>query len=725
MQKGTDNLNQRNIHAILQQRRLRHVNGLCIRNLKLVNPGAVKTSQKIYFTICNKDSMSESTVIYKSDGIDVCANPSWLGFTIEKTMHSTCNILHLELWMEQQCNNGAPERLLAWNWDLLRLRYVAEHLYNGEIKFAPNALILRISGSFYSFAECFSTDTPHGNCPPLSLDEEKVSYNIFSIRRMVTSLKSIAVSKVRSANYILVCEKSLEEKESYVVLTKLVEDFRARNKMLKLLLNREATMLKSETDSLQEFKNDMEEQEIALSERRGSLIRQQHHNSALAEQSNINHLKTMVLNRHLSSRRIEVLSELAYIFPILPYNPPKGAKSSKNQKHSTNFYPNFVICDIHLPDAESLQPKEDVKNAVAMGYVSQMLHMISFFLVIPLRYPFYLQGSQTSIVDNIIDKIQEKDRLFPLYVRSNKERFLFEYGVYLLNKDVAQLRFLLGIQTSDLRPTLMNLKSLLEQATGHVQSLKTVAALSSSRSTSPAQKPSPAMQRKKQTNDTITATVAIDDSVTSNGLCEPPNLEEKVQDKNAELSNLRGELFGNKKTSKPISISPQGTSTNSMQPGLQRSAGSPAAKKGLGKNADIPASHLSERKAPFLTGLEDLENSPKGMNDPKKPFDIAAARNELFKTKSGRAVIPKKKVYTAQSCLDGQKNATYLSEAQVSKSRSSMPYSIGSSKCTNSTDGTDENVSTSFGLDCDGAVTVATASNSQSTILSADVLDLC
>ena len=54
---------------------------------------------------------------------------------------------------------------------------------------------------------------------------------------------------------------------------------------------------------------------------------------------------------------------------------------------------------------------------------------------------------------------------FPLYSRG-KERFQFNYAVYLLNRNIAQLRFSLGLPTNDLRMTLPNLKSLLETKWG-------------------------------------------------------------------------------------------------------------------------------------------------------------------------------------------------------------------------------------------------------------------
>ena len=43
-----------------------------------------------------------------------------------------------------------------------------------------------------------------------------------------------------------------------------------------------------------------------------------------------------------------------------------------------------------------------------------------------------------------------------------KDRLYFEYAVYLLNKNIAQLRWLCGLNTTDLAATLPNLSSLLQ-----------------------------------------------------------------------------------------------------------------------------------------------------------------------------------------------------------------------------------------------------------------------
>lgn len=49
---------------------------------------------------------------------------------------------------------------------------------------------------------------------------------------------------------------------------------------------------------------------------------------------------------------------------------------------------------------------------------------------------------------------------FPLYAKG-KEKVVFEYAVWILNKNVAQLRQYCGLSTKDFRPTLANIMGLL------------------------------------------------------------------------------------------------------------------------------------------------------------------------------------------------------------------------------------------------------------------------
>ncbi|TWW74101.1 UV radiation resistance-associated gene protein p63 [Takifugu flavidus] len=64
-----------------------------------------------------------------------------------------------------------------------------------------------------------------------------------------------------------------------------------------------------------------------------------------------------------------------------------------------------------FPDIQATwDAKDDGSVAVALGYTSHLVLMISCFLQIPLRYPVMHKGSRSSIKDTITDRLSEKER---------------------------------------------------------------------------------------------------------------------------------------------------------------------------------------------------------------------------------------------------------------------------------------------------------------------------
>ncbi|KAJ8979568.1 hypothetical protein NQ317_019143 [Molorchus minor] len=103
----------------------------------------------------------------------------------------------------------------------------------------------------------------------------------------------------------------------------------------------------------------------------------------------------------------------------------------------------------------------DIGLSVALGYITHILKMCSTFLQVPLRYPLTHYGSMSFITDNVSPLLPDTERDFPLYTKG-KDKAQFTYAVYLLNKNIAQLRWLCYMNTNDLRATLANLLSFLQ-----------------------------------------------------------------------------------------------------------------------------------------------------------------------------------------------------------------------------------------------------------------------
>jgi len=145
----------------------------------------------------------------------------------------------------------------------------------------------------------------------------------------------------------------------------------------------------------------------------------------------------------LVTRRKQLISQLIEIFPI---------------SEPTSSLPTIgYVC---LPETDNLKEREDNEVSVSLGWTAHITLMISSLLTVPTRYQINHLGSRSCMVDYILDKIPERERTFPLYPKG-VERTRFEYAVYLLNKNIAQLRWHCDESTPDLRTTLKNLHHLL------------------------------------------------------------------------------------------------------------------------------------------------------------------------------------------------------------------------------------------------------------------------
>ena len=119
--------------------------------------------------------------------------------------------------------------------------------------------------------------------------------------------------------------------------------------------------------------------------------------------------------------------------------------------------------------------KDETQLSVVIGEAAHLIFVIARILDIPLRHDVHLMGSTSTIQDknklpHESEPVTKKDSAahfahgeFPLFVKGSNanEWSKFEYALYLLNKNVAQLRWQCELITPDLRPTLHNLDELL------------------------------------------------------------------------------------------------------------------------------------------------------------------------------------------------------------------------------------------------------------------------
>jgi hypothetical protein len=151
-----------------------------------------------------------------------------------------------------------------------------------------------------------------------------------------------------------------------------------------------------------------------------------------------------------AGQRRRICEDLQKIFPIDPVSGKSLA---------------FSIRGLPLPNTEFDDAKEDV-TAAALGYVAQLVSLLSPYLSVPLPYPVNPHGSTSTIDDPLAinENPQNNLRTYPLFMKG-VVRYRFEYGVFLLNKNIEILSNSLGLKPIDIRHTLPNLKYLLFVAT--------------------------------------------------------------------------------------------------------------------------------------------------------------------------------------------------------------------------------------------------------------------
>lgn len=132
---------------------------------------------------------------------------------------------------------------------------------------------------------------------------------------------------------------------------------------------------------------------------------------------------------------------LVQIFPIEPI------------KHKTL---QFTIRNVHLPNSSFSDTNSDEISA-ALGFTAQLVHSLSLYVSVPLPYAIQANGSSSFIRDGISAGIAQ--RQFPLH--PSGAAYKFEYGVFLLNKNIEFLMNRSGLRAMDIRQTLPNLKYLM------------------------------------------------------------------------------------------------------------------------------------------------------------------------------------------------------------------------------------------------------------------------
>ncbi|KXN87542.1 hypothetical protein AN958_08476, partial [Leucoagaricus sp. SymC.cos] len=209
-------------------------------------------------------------------------------------------------------------------------------------------------------------------------------------------------------------------------------------------------------------KKSLEIRRLRLEERKQSLV-----SARILEETNISDASDLVqeaneardqlkeLHNKFSPLRVGLLSTLASIYPIELESPPDLLYTILDVPFPIPLTATDPAPPLSLPSHRSVN--EDAV-ATALGYVAQLLHLLAVYLGKTLIYPVTCVGSRSFIKDGISAMVGP--RVFPLFSKG-VDTYRFEYGVFLLNKNIEMLMLDRDLRALDMRHTLPNLKNLV------------------------------------------------------------------------------------------------------------------------------------------------------------------------------------------------------------------------------------------------------------------------
>ncbi|KAM9659297.1 UV radiation resistance-associated gene protein isoform 1-T1 [Trichechus inunguis] len=421
-----------------QQRRLRHLRNVAARNI--VNRDGHQLFDT-YFTLhlCNTEKTYKE--FYRSEVIKNSLNPTWrsLDFGImPDRLDTSVSCFVVRIWGGKE---DVYQLLIEWKVCLDGLKYLGQQIHARN----QNEIIFGLNDGYYGAPfEHKGYSNVQKNILQVDHNCIRNSYDVFSLLRLHRAQCAIKQTQVT----VQKIGKEIEEK---LRLTSTSNELKKESECLQLKILVLRNELERQKKALGQEVALLHKQQIALQDK-GSAFSTEHLKLQLQKES-LNELRKectaqrelfLKTNAQMTIRCKQLLSELSYIYPI-----------------DLNEHKDYFVCGVKLPNSEDFQAKDDGSIAVALGYTAHLVSMISFFLQVPLRYPIIHKGSRSTIKDNINDKLTEKEREFPLYPKGG-EKLQFDYGVYLLNKNIAQLRYQHGLGTPDLRQTLPNLKNFME-----------------------------------------------------------------------------------------------------------------------------------------------------------------------------------------------------------------------------------------------------------------------
>jgi UV radiation resistance-associated gene protein len=388
-----------------------------------------------------------SEPVYISEVVEKSSNPTFRFFDLNTNgpQVARANEIKLKLWAKTE-QIGAYVPLVELEICLRSLQFIGKSLDNFHHPLPLNCILFHFEDGIYtSFTDLPSHEqlrTPHPQ-PTSRAGVTKLgwtsSYNsVMQLANVDDCIQDALATRAKLEEQISALlsrnSESLDmldrKRKAQEALNAVNSAVSGEQRQLRLLSRRKDEILAS----IQLRRDAIESGRTSQSKKQGIVRSLQ---IALHE-TQIESRKT--LDRSSAQVR-RVCEDLEMIYPLEPVK---------------NRLLHFSIRNLYLPNSVFDDTNRD-EIAAALGFTSMLIHMISLYLLTPLPYPISPNASISTIEDPISVAITQ--RTFPLY--PTNVSYKFEYGVFLLNKDIEFLMNKNGLRILDIRHTLPNLKYLL------------------------------------------------------------------------------------------------------------------------------------------------------------------------------------------------------------------------------------------------------------------------
>ncbi|OAP62581.1 hypothetical protein AYL99_01808 [Fonsecaea erecta] len=385
-----------------------------------------------------------SEPVYISEVVEKSMNPSFAFFDLENSGPeiSRSDECTIRVWARPSKTEDYS-LLVELDLNLRSLQFIGRNLENFHHPLPQNCILLHLSDGIYTSF----TDLPAERHPTIehSIDHRAGSSkpgSTFDALMQLANLDECIQDAIKVRSQLEEDINNILAKAHVLTVEAEAEpEIDDENPLAKAALaaeQRQLRQLKKRRDELQES---LENQRHALGVGREAETESRRLVQERAKESRELEAQLKQIGTESSGQVRRICESLLVIFPIEPL------KDRTLQ---------FTIRGIYLPNSVYNDTNRD-EIAAALGFTAQLVHQLALYLSIPLPYPIEPYGSASYITDPI--SIGLSQRRYPLHPTTVP--YKFDYGVFLLNKDIEFLMNRQSLRVLDIRHTLPNLKYLL------------------------------------------------------------------------------------------------------------------------------------------------------------------------------------------------------------------------------------------------------------------------